>query len=232
MLNIFIGYDPRLDDAYRTLCFSLRRRASVPLKITPLALSELAGIFDRPRDPLQSTDFAFSRFLCPYLSDYRGWSLFMDCDMLNLRDIAKLWALRDCEFAVQVVKHEHLPTASTKFLAERQTAYPRKNWSSLMLMNNARCSALTPDYVESAAGLDLHQFKWIEEKHIGSIHAGWNHLVGVSAHNSAICQLHYTNGGPWFAEHADCPFADIWREEFACSQAARRQAMQGDDLGA
>ena len=30
-----------------------------------------------------------------------------------------------------------------------------------MLFNNARCRVLTPDYVNTASGLDLHQFKWL-----------------------------------------------------------------------
>lgn len=230
LLNIFIGYDARLDEAYQTLCFSLRRRSSVPLRITPLVLPDLANIFDRPRDALQSTDFAFTRFLCPFLSDFRGWSLFMDCDMLNLRDISQLWALRDHNFAVQVVKHEYVPTTATKFLGEKQMAYRRKNWSSLMLMNNERCQSLSPDYVEKAAGLELQQFAWIEDEEIGSVDPGWNHLAGLSANNSDVFQLHYTDGGPWFAKYADCPFADVWRAEFADSQVIQQLKTQSVNL--
>ena len=72
-------------------------------------LEQLGGMLTRERNPLQSTDFSFSRFLVPYLCGYEGWSLFMDCDMLMLDDIAELWALRDERYAVQVVKHEHVP---------------------------------------------------------------------------------------------------------------------------
>ena len=95
--------------------------------------------------------------------------------MVFLDDIARLWALRDEDFAVQVVKHHHEPVETTQFLGERQTAYAKKSWSSVILFNNARCRALTPDYVSSASGLDLHQFNWLEDyARIGDLPARWN----------------------------------------------------------
>ena len=42
------------------------------------------------RDPKQSTDFSFTRFLVPYLQNYEGWAMFMDCDMLCREDINNL----------------------------------------------------------------------------------------------------------------------------------------------
>lgn len=177
-------------------------------------LSQLQGLLTRPRHPLQSTDFSFSRFLVPCLSGYRGWSIFMDCDMLMRDDIAELWALRDERFAVQVVKHDHRPSEKTKFLGEKQTTYDRKNWSSVMLFNNAKCTRLTPDYVNSASGLDLHQFKWLEdERWIGDLPPRWNHLVDYDRPSHAVSLAHFTRGGPYFPEFANCGFADEWRVE-------------------
>ena len=89
-------------------------------------LSQLQGIFTRPRDPKQSTDFSFTRFLTPYLCDYQGWALFADCDILVRHDVAKLWDLRDDRYAVQVVQHQHVPAETTKFLGHVQTAYARR----------------------------------------------------------------------------------------------------------
>ena len=50
--------------------------------------------------------------------------------MLVREDIARLWALRDERYAALVVKHDHVPRETTKFLGQPQTAYPKKNWSS------------------------------------------------------------------------------------------------------
>lgn len=214
MIQVFIGYDPREAVAFSVLAHSIHARASAPVAVVPLKLSELAGVLTRERHPLQSTDFSFSRFLTPYLSGYEGWSVFMDCDMLVLDDITALFALRDDRYAVMVVKHDHVPRESRKFLDQPQSPYAKKNWSSVMLFNNARCRALTPDYVNSASGLELHQFKWLAgDDLIGEIPPRWNHLVGYDAPRHGVSLVHYTLGGPYFDEYRDCEYAEEWRRE-------------------
>ena len=214
MINVFIGYDPREAVAFSVLAHSIQARASEPVSIAPLMLSQLKNILTRERHPLQSTDFSFSRFVTPYLSNYTGWSAFMDCDMLMLDDVAKLWALRDDRYAVMVVKHNHVPRETTKFLGEPQSQYERKNWSSVVLFNNARCTALAPEYVNSAPGLELHQFKWLEsEELIGALPDRWNHLVGYNTPRKDAALVHFTQGGPYFEEYRDCEYAGEWRAE-------------------
>lgn len=214
MIPVFIGYDPREAIAYSVLAHSINVRASQPVAVTPLMLSQLKQIHRRERNPLQSTDFSFTRFLTPYLANYQGWSIFMDCDMLVLDDIAKLWALRDERYAVMCVKHNHVPRETIKFLNAPQTPYAKKNWSSVMLFNNAKCRALTPEYVGTASGLELHQFKWLEDENlIGEIPHRWNHLVGYDAPNPDISLVHYTLGGPYFNEFVNCEYAREWFAE-------------------
>ncbi len=216
MIRIFIGFDPRETVAFHVLSQSIHARASEPVSITPLALSQLDGLMSRERNPLQSTDFSFSRFLTPSLCDFEGSAIFMDCDMLVLDDIANLWALRDDDFAVQVVKHDHVPDEDTKFLNQPQTKYEKKNWSSVMLFNNAKCRALTPDYVNQASGLQLHRFQWLDNDDlIGELPHRWNVLVGYDTPPplSQVSNLHYTIGGPYFEEYRDTDFAAEWFAE-------------------
>jgi hypothetical protein len=227
LIRVFIGFDPREAVAFNVLAYSIHARASAPVAIAPLMLSQLGGLVTRERHPLQSTEFAFSRFLTPCLSDYEGWSIFMDCDMLMLDDVAKLWALRDDRYAVQVVKHDHQPRETVKFLGQTQTQYPKKNWSSVMLFNNARCRALTPEYVSTASGLELHQFKWLpDEALIGALPRRWNHLVGYYAPTRDASLVHYTLGGPYFEEYRDCEYAAEWRAELdAMRHADQHRAL-------
>lgn len=214
MINVYIGYDYKVAVTFSVLAHSIHNKASQPVAIAPLMLSQLKGIFNREPNPLQSTDFSFSRFLTPYLSNYQGWSIFMDCDMVMLGDIAKLWELKDDRYAVMVVKHDYEVKDKVKFLGEPQTPYPKKNWSSVMLFNNEKCKALTPEYVNTASGLELHQFKWLEsEDLIGEIPPIWNHLVGEYQPNPDAALVHYTLGGPYFDEYRDCEFGDEWRAE-------------------
>ena len=89
MINVFIGFDEGEKVSYHILSESIRRQSSVPVWITPLCLSNIPE-FKRELQPNQSTEFAFSRFLVPYLSDYKGWSLFLDSDMMFRDDIKNL----------------------------------------------------------------------------------------------------------------------------------------------
>jgi lipopolysaccharide biosynthesis glycosyltransferase len=216
MIRIFVGYDSREAVAYHVLSHSILSRASEPVEIAPLMLSQLKKVFWRESHPLQSTDFSFSRFLVPLLCEYQGWALFCDSDMLMLDDVASVWAERDENFAVQVVKHDHKPSESKKFLDQSQSKYEKKNWSSVMLFNNARCKALTTDYVNTATGLELHQFKWLKDDSlIGDLPARWNHLVDYDPElpQDDVSFLHYTEGGPYFDAYKNCGYADLWFTE-------------------
>ncbi len=210
-LDIYIGYDSKEIVAYHVLCQSIIDKSSQPVRFTPINLRNIAGLFRRERNQLQSTEFSFSRFLVPYLSGYRGWSLFMDCDMLLRADIADLFTLADDRFAAMVCKHDYVPKDEVKFLGQVQTKYEKKNWSSVVLFNNAKCKALTPDYVNKATGLELHQFKWLSgDENIGSLPLVWNWLVGEYDYNADAAIVHFTRGGPYFANYKSSDYADEW----------------------
>lgn len=217
MLNVYIGYDPKESVAFHTLAHSILRRASQPVRIAPLVQSQLRGLYSRERGPTESTEFSLTRFLVPALSEYRGWSVFMDCDMLCRTDLSLLAEemARQPGKAVLVCKHDYVPKPGLKFLGHKQTIYPRKNWSSLMLFNNERCGALTAEYVNSASGLDLHQFRWIGEKDIGELPLEWNWLVGEYPFNPGAKIAHFTRGGPYFDEYRNCDYSGEWFAEFA-----------------
>lgn len=213
MISVFIGHDPRESGALYVLASSIQRHSSMPVSITPVALSNLDGIMTRERHPLQTNDFSFSRFLVPWMCNYEGWAVFMDCDMVARDDIAKLWAWRDERFAVQCVHHTHVPEEETKYLGQPQSRYKRKNWSSVVLFNNAKCRALTPEYVNTADGLDLHQFRWLKDEEIGYLPKTWNHLVDYDAHNPGAKLVHYTKGGPYFKSYRNCDYHQDWNKE-------------------
>ena len=216
LFRIFVGYDPREAVAWHTLAHSIIRRASAPVSVAPLMQSQLHGLYTRARGPTESTEFSLTRFLVPHLSGYRGWSLFIDCDMLCRTDIAPLLteAARQPDKAVLVCQHDYTPKSARKFLDQVQTRYPRKNWSSLMLFNNARCRALTPDYVNRAPGLDLHRFAWLDDAQVGALPLEWNWLVGEYAYNPDAKIVHFTIGGPYFEAYRECDYADEWFAEF------------------
>lgn len=215
-LRIFIGWDSREPAAAAVLAHSILARATAPVYLVPLTRRAVGGAYTRPRAATESTEFSFTRFLVPYLSRYEGWSVFMDCDMLCRADI---WALMthvidQRDKAVCVCPHDYVPKTATKMDGQPQTTYPRKNWSSLMVFNNKLCRSLTREYVNRATGAELHQFAWVRDDQIGTLPLTWNWLVGEYAPNPDAELLHYTLGGPWFAEQRQCDHAADWLDEF------------------
>ena len=214
VIRIFIGYDQKLPVLFNVAQHSIIRHCTMPVAITPIHMRHLT-MFNRERTAIQSTEFSFSRFLTPYLCNFEGWALFMDNDVIARGDLSEVWNLRNDDYAVMCVKHDHQPTSAVKFLGEKQTPYPKKNWSSVMLMNCKKCTALTPDYVNSASGLELHQFKWLKsEDEIGDLPLQWNFLADYYQHDESAKLIHYTEGGPYFEATRNVDFADEWFENF------------------
>jgi len=218
-LNIYIGYDSKEDIAYRVCKYSILKRSNANLNITSLKLYELVTnkMYSRDIDPLASTEFTYSRFLVPALNKYRGWAIFCDCDFIFFEDVTKILENLDNSKAVYCVQHDYTPKEKHKMDGQKQTIYPRKNWSSFILFNCSHPSnkKLSIDLVNSETGSFLHQFKWLKDSEIGSLDERWNWLEGwTSNHNNKKpFAVHYTRGGPWFDEWQDVEFANEWISE-------------------
>jgi hypothetical protein len=218
LLKIFIGFDPVESVAWHTMTHSILSRSSVPVAIVPVNIANLKGIYTRERDPKQSNEFSFTRFLVPYLSGYDGWAAFFDCDMLLRTDVARLFelAVKDSSKAVHVVQHDYEPRDDVKYLNTVQYRYPRKNWSSVVLWNCGHPSnrAVTPEFVNTASPMELHRFQWLRDEEIGALDVRWNWLVGEYAEPPQdVHNVHWTVGGPYFHEYKDADFAEEWFAE-------------------
>ena len=233
--HIYIGSDPREASAFAVARESLKRRLTVPFPVSGLVLDVLKaqGIYWRPTEKRlgklwdvisqapMSTEFAISRFLVPHLNGGRGgYELFMDCDMLVKGNVCRLFdeiRQKGERKAVWCVKHEHIPTSTTKMDGQEQTFYTRKNWSSFMVFNcdHPANKRLTLELVNSARGRDLHNFCWLQDDEIGELDPKWNYLVGHTElpANVEPKVIHYTDGGPWFHGFENVEYANDWRSE-------------------
>ena len=218
-INFFIGYDPKEDIAYRICKYSLLKRASTTVKVFSLKLDELIAkkLYTRTVDPLASTQFTYSRFLVPKLMNYTGWAVFCDCDFIFLDDVNNLIKNLDDSKAVYCVQHDYTPKEKHKMDGQKQTIYPRKNWSSFILFNCSHPSTknLTVETVNRENGAYLHQFKWCKNEEIGKLDERWNWLEGWTSNhnNNKPFAVHYTRGGPWFSEWQDVEYAKEWINE-------------------
>jgi lipopolysaccharide biosynthesis glycosyltransferase len=216
-MKVFVGYDIREDIAYQVCEYSIKKYQSAA-EVIPLKQKELreSGIYTRAIDPLSSTEFTFTRFLVPYLSDYKGWAVFIDCDFVFVDDVKNLFAEADDQYAVMVVKHDYTPKEGLKMDGCKQLPYPRKNWSSTILWNCAHPSnkQITPEIVNSQTGQYLHRFQWLDDSEIGELKPDWNWLAGwyTEPNDGSPKAIHYTEGGPWFKEYRRCPYHKVWKQ--------------------
>jgi lipopolysaccharide biosynthesis glycosyltransferase len=217
-MKVFVGYDPREDIAYQVCKHSILTKQPEAI-VRPLVQKELrdAGWYTRPKDKLASTEFTFTRFLVPELTNFKGWAVFMDCDMILTTDIKELFDQADDKYAVMCVQHDYTPKEGMKMDGQKQTVYPRKNWSSVVLFNCAHPSnaRLTQDMVNDPElnGAYFHRFSWLKDEEIGELDHTWNYLVGVYDDIETPKLIHYTEGGPWFENYRNGEFSLRWKEE-------------------
>jgi lipopolysaccharide biosynthesis glycosyltransferase len=227
--QVFVGYDTREDIAYQVCEYSIKRYDSC-IKVVPLIQQELRQkkIYWREIDKLASTEFTFTRFLVPHLMNYKGWALFIDCDIVFLEDVKNLFSLADDKYAVMCVKHDFKPKPGLKMDGQVQTVYPRKNWSSVVLWNCTHPSneKISVDSVNNPNydGAFFHRFSWLKDEEIGELPCDWNWLVGWYKDGDGTPRaIHYTEGGPWFKNYRSCEFNQQWKE---CLQEMMRQSPE------
>lgn len=205
MIRLFAGYDDREAVGFHVFLSSVIRQCSASIAITPIHDLEFTD---------GSNAFTYARFKVAQMCDFKGWAIFADgCDMLCLADIAELWDLQDERFAVQVVRQSYKTRNPIKYLGTTMQCpnvdYPKKNSSSLMLIN---CGA--PEWKTSVqAGRLAHQFSGFDESRIGSLPAAWNVLVDEGQHSEGAKLLHWTAGIPGFAMYKNAPRAADWHAE-------------------
>ncbi|MGI9504504.1 MAG: glycosyltransferase [Geminicoccaceae bacterium] len=226
-MRVYIGWDGRDALAFEVCKRSLLEYASIPLEILPLKDWDLrnAGYywrtyevdaqgqrFDHRDGKPFSTDFSFTRFCVPVMeANSPDWVLFQDADMLWRRDIADLVAEIDDSKALMCVQHRHEPPEETKMGGlTLQQAYPRKNWSSLMLMRPDRIRLSNYD-VNNRSGSWLHSMCWLEDDQIGALDESWNWLSGWSSPEIEPAIVHFTRGTPDMLGCEDQPYADEWQ---------------------
>lgn len=221
-LRVYIGYDERMEAAYRVAAKSASTFGCDVIELRESVLRK-SGMLTRPVDTRggsawdlnssapQSTAFAVARFFTPILA-HSGVALFVDSDVLFVRDPHELLDIFDERYAVMCVQHEYQQRDGTKMVGQKQTMYSRKNWSSVALYNasheaNHRLNLTT---LNNWAGRDLHAMKWLHDDEIGRLPAEWNWLCGIQARPSNLAVAHFTEGVPNMPGYENCDGAELW----------------------
>lgn len=242
--SIWLGYDQREATAFAVARYSIKHfDRYVPIGGVVLSKLQSDGLYTRETrrkvngdgrfelidvpsiradyDGRISTEHANARFLVPHLVRQRfrpqkcGWVLFCDCDVMFLAPPDALFSLCDGSKALMCVHHDYRPGETVKMDGQPQTAYPRKNQSSVMLINcdHPANDALTVEMANTLPGRDLHRFAWLDDDEIGELPPEWNYLVGVTKLPDGVTPklVHFTRGLPDMPGYEHQEYADVWR---------------------
>lgn len=211
-IPLYCGYEEREMVGFHTFVSSVIRRSSRVVQITPLSdLGMATG----------SNAFSCSRFLVPYLNNFKGYAIFADAsDMLCLDDVAKLARLFNPAYAIQVVKHPDYDSQhKRKYIGTEmeceQSNYSRKNWMSLAIFNceHPAWAGMTPKGIAMHSKLELLQLQFLLDKEIGELPKEWNCLVDEDQDSTDAKILHWTAGIPSFLHYKGARRSKDWFSE-------------------
>lgn len=191
---------------FQVLAYSIVKRTARTVDIQAINNASVPEISDPRFSPY--TEFSFARFLIPSLCGYQGRAVYMDSDMLVLRDFSELW---------------DLPLGQAKILIERGSRQQkdRGKHAAVMLLDCARLSWHIEEILQGLGKqYDYNQLMAIspllqEGEMQEGIPAGWNDLDSYSSERTR--NLHYTEirTQPWV--YADHPYGHLWIDELAAA---------------
>lgn len=194
MNRVFVGTDLRQPLAFSVLSHSIHATAKKPVQVIPLIKPQL------PITRTGLTDFTFSRYLVPWLCDFKGRALFMDGDMIVLEDINNLFDWYDSHYDTESRPAVSVVTDQAEF-----------EWNSLMMFSNKDCLHLTPDFINNLDNSPQELKRWATP--LGVLPRAWNVMVKASDPHEPpedAKVLHFTEGLPCFFETQDTPGAYLW----------------------
>lgn len=206
--RVFVGADRSQLMAVRVLEFSIARRTKMPVVVR--SMHDLALPSPKDARQQQRTGFSFTRFAIPELAGYQGRALYLDADMLVLRDLRELY---DLPFnGAKVLIQDEPPQFATHWGGGK-----RIKQCSVMLLDCAALGWLATDII---AGLDgqytyeqlIYDLCILKEQEVGfSVPFEWNSLETYEPGRTGL--IHYTDMStqPWVS--ARNPNGFLWINE-------------------
>jgi len=193
MKPVFVGTDKRDPLFHHVMRHSVERHTEDPEVIV-----RLLEINKLPIDRCGATEFTFSRFLCPWLCDYEGLSIFCDNDQVVVGDITELF-----EFCSQL---EDWDVCVMKDQA-------RFEWPSVIVFNNENLKHLTPEFIQDDTN-SMYGFQWVDEERVKNFPMEWNFCVGYADDDPHAKLIHWTQGPPYWPETKGFDVDKHWWTEY------------------
>lgn len=201
-IRIYIGTDPSQLLGAKIFEYSVRRHTDAPVEFD--TMMDVTWPF--PKDPgnQPGTNFSFHRFAIPQRAGFHGKALYVDADMLVLRDIRELW-------------NTPFDGATVLCAPSSDPAKKRRQLSVLLL----DCDRLTWDVDKIITeGLDAGKFTYDQLIYDLAIEPQGQLREGLSANWNSLdkyepektCLVHYTElkRQPWLSRKNKCGL--LWVE--------------------
>jgi len=198
-MKVYIGNTSGNDLATKVCEFSIQSKNS-STKIEHLKIEELkkSNFYTRnENDPSNE----FLKYFVPFISNYDGWVLYCNDQLLFRVDVKEIESFKNDRFAVMIVKQNN------------------KNINdSLILWNCSHPSnkKLDLEKLNSISVDELKEFNWLKPEMIGFIDQHYNVPADSYVFNPDTIPrvLNFYSGGPWNDENKYCPCGAFWESEF------------------
>ena len=74
-MKIYVGYDSSQEESFHVCVKPIKHNSNI--EIIPIVKSDLEEKFLYVENKIGSTEFSFTRFLVPYLNEYKGFAVFI-----------------------------------------------------------------------------------------------------------------------------------------------------------
>ena len=207
MVKIFIGTSANGEDAEAemTLEYTLRKHSSEPIEITWMRQTkDLTSPWGGWKTNQWATPFSGFRWAIPEVCNFEGRAIYMDVDMICLKDIALLFN--------EPIEDKH---------AMKVKMYGGRHEYSVILFDNAKCKDILPflDALRTTKQI-MNTIPNQIKSHTGNIDPIWNALDGESYGIEQMGILHYTRmaSQPWKPKwfkgqtvpHSRQELSDLW----------------------
>lgn len=207
-IRIFVGTEEKTKVPFDVLSSSIKKWASVPVKITPM----IGPKWTVPKGLHQGTGFSLRRFMIPAACNFEGFAIYLDADQLLFSDIAELW-----EYANLLTDKRSAGCTYQTDKFSLKNPWPQ---SSVMIIDCANCGWVPEEIWNLLKGgylyHDLMHLMFMRGKDTSKpiddfvlrIPNYWNHL---NTYEDTVTRLlHYTKEPeqPWYKpEHS---LAGLW----------------------
>lgn len=194
IVRVYIDYNSDDKQAFYILAKRIIESSSIPVVINPLILKP------------EFVDLTYEKlpFIIPYLSNFKGVSIYISNRVVTGDDIAKLVMDNIEKFKIKCIgrKNSKNPRFKKTISIHSKLDVLKKivMRNQILVFNNSSCKELTIEFIEKLTLPQLHDFQWCSKEKIRNINISFEFTLLKA-------------GRPWFESMAKSHNSEIWFDQ-------------------